>query len=111
MLKTTDNGTTWLAINTGLTSTVVDGKSIIAVTDLAIDPVFTGNLYLTTGHAAYKTTDGGNTWALMNVSSAEITPTSVTVYSKGAPERLHRHGGQRRILQLQLRRQMVFLRR
>ena len=83
VLKTTDNGTTWLTMNTGLTPTVVDGRSIIEVTDLAIDPVFTGNLYLTTGQAAYKTTDGGNTWTMMNVSSAEITPTSVTVYSKG----------------------------
>lgn len=84
VLKSTDNGTTWLAVNTGLAPTVVDGESIIAVTDLAVDPIFTANLYLTTGQAAYKTTDGGNTWALMNVSSAEITPTSVTVYSKGS---------------------------
>src|SRR5437870_2022969 len=59
VFKSTDEGGSWTAINTGLTNP--GGIS------LAIDPRTPTTLYAgTAGSGAFKSTDGGGTWAAVN---------------------------------------------
>ena len=80
VLKTTDNGATWTAMTTGLTPIVVGGQSTFSVTDLAIDPVSPTTLYLAAASGAYKSVDGGETWAALALSTDLVDPTAVAVY-------------------------------
>ena len=62
MYESTDQGATWTAINTGLPSPLdlTGGQGQI----LTVSPSASGNvLYLTSGSAIYKTTNGGASWA------------------------------------------------
>src|SRR5262249_30109106 len=53
--KSTDSGTTWQPINSGLTSTFITG--------LAIDPKTPATLYAAAGAGGFfKTTNGGSSW-------------------------------------------------
>jgi len=70
VFKTTDGGTTWSAINTGLTNTVIQA--------LAISPSNSQVLYAGTGvgGGVFKTTNGGTSWTIMNTG---ITESSIGV--------------------------------
>lgn len=80
VLKTMDNGATWTAMTTGLTPIVVDGQSTFSVTDLVIDPVAPTTLYLAAGSGAYKSVDGGESWAALVLPADSVVPTAVAVY-------------------------------
>jgi hypothetical protein len=54
MYKSTDGGTTWSAVNNGITS--------LDIQALAIDPSTTLTVYAGTQAGLFKTLDGGNTW-------------------------------------------------
>jgi len=59
VLKSTDGGANWSAVNTGLTN--------LSVISLAIDSQTPTTLYAgTAGSGAFKSTDGGGTWAAVN---------------------------------------------
>src|SRR5438094_461849 len=59
VLKSTDGGANWSAVNTGL--------SILSVVSLTIDPQAPTTLYAgTAGSGVFKSTDGGGTWAAVN---------------------------------------------
>ena len=54
VLKTTDSGDSWVAVNHGLTS-----RDVLALT---IDPLKTSTLYAGTKKGAFKSTNGGGRW-------------------------------------------------
>ncbi|MCX6063052.1 MAG: stalk domain-containing protein [Caldiserica bacterium] len=78
--RSTDSGTTWTAVNTGLTDAWV--------TSLAINPATPSTLYAGTEGGICRSTDSGTTWTVVNsglngaVLSLAINPlTSATLYS------------------------------
>ncbi len=82
VLKSTDGGGTWSAINAGLTNIVIHA--------LAIDPARPQTIYAgTDGGGVFKSTDAGNSWSTANTSLGDpyilalaIDPTSPqTVYA------------------------------
>ncbi|MBL8190523.1 MAG: VCBS repeat-containing protein [Acidobacteria bacterium] len=61
--KTTDGGSTWIAVNNGL---VASGQNV-RVNALVVDPKATSTVYAATfGFGVFKTTDGGANWASLN---------------------------------------------
>ena len=70
VFKSTDGGTSWRMINTGLTDT--------GIRALAIDPVTPTTLYAGTccGGGVFKSTDGGERWSAINTG---LTDTNVNV--------------------------------
>jgi photosystem II stability/assembly factor-like uncharacterized protein/surface antigen len=58
IFKSTNGGTNWTAVNTGLTN--------LEVTSLAIDPQTPNTLYAGTGSGIFKSTDGGANWTAIN---------------------------------------------
>jgi photosystem II stability/assembly factor-like uncharacterized protein len=81
VFKSTDGGTTWSAVNSGLTNT--------AVFALAIDPTTPNTLYAGTGGGGvFKSTNGGATWVATgtgptNVRALAINPTTPTTLYAG----------------------------
>ena len=82
VFKSTNGGTNWTAINTGLTNTYVYA--------LAIDPQTPDTLYAgTDGGGVFKSTNGGTNWTAINtgltntyVSALAIDPqTPETLYA------------------------------
>ena len=68
VLKSTNGGGSWSAINAGLTNTDVQA--------LAIDPTTPATLYAgTRGGGVFKSTNGGQSWSAIN---AGLTNTVVT---------------------------------
>ncbi len=64
--KTTDAGTSWNVINTGLTDVAADSNN--RINTLAINPVSPDILYAgLRGAGVFKTTDGGTAWAKASV--------------------------------------------
>jgi photosystem II stability/assembly factor-like uncharacterized protein len=55
VFKSTDGGTSWSAVNTGLTSPTVQA--------LALDPTTPTTLYAGTWGGVFKSTDGGGSWS------------------------------------------------
>lgn len=73
VFKSTDGGTTWTAMNTGL-------PDIPTVTPLAIDPVTPTTVYAGTDDAGvFKSTDGGATWEVMNTGLTSLFVTSLAI--------------------------------
>jgi photosystem II stability/assembly factor-like uncharacterized protein len=63
VFKSTDGGSTWAAVNTGLTEKHVNA--------LAIDPVTPTTVYVGTGRGGvFKSTDGGGSWTAINAGWA-----------------------------------------
>ena len=62
VFKSTDGGTSWAAINSGVTATLI--------LDVAIDPRNASTLYAATYNGLVKTTDGGTNWGPANSSLA-----------------------------------------
>jgi photosystem II stability/assembly factor-like uncharacterized protein len=74
ILKSTNGGASWRAINFGLTST--------AVSSLAIVPQNPSTLYAgTSGSGVFKSTDGGESWG-----STSLPNTFVTALAAGVPD-------------------------
>lgn len=79
MLKSTNSGLNWTAINTGLRN--------LSITALAIDPQVPTILYGGTTQDVFKSTNGGTTWNATNLGNFSIaalaidpqTPTAVYV--------------------------------
>lgn len=59
LLRSTDAGATWTAIQNGLPP---------SLGNLAVDPLQAGTIYTASGGDIYKTVDGGSTWALVSGS-------------------------------------------
>ena len=57
--KSTDGGTTWNAVNSGLPSILLD----VYVSTLAVDPKNAGTLYAGSREGLFKSTDGGTSWS------------------------------------------------
>ncbi|MBI4460725.1 MAG: hypothetical protein HY648_11800 [Acidobacteria bacterium] len=75
VFKSTNGGSSWTAVNTGLTS--------LLVLSLAIDPTSSNTVYAgTIGGGVFKTTDGGAHWSALNSgfpdSSLESMPPLIT---------------------------------
>jgi photosystem II stability/assembly factor-like uncharacterized protein len=66
IFKSTDGGTSWRAINYGLTNVIVYS--------LVIDPVTTTTLYAGTDGGVFKSINGGKNWAAQNNG---IQPTNI----------------------------------
>jgi photosystem II stability/assembly factor-like uncharacterized protein len=90
VLKSTDGGWNWTAINTGLA-----GTSVYA---LAVDPTTPTTLYAGTwhGHGVFKSTNGGENWRAVNagltgtyVNALAIDPKTPTTLYAGT---WHGHG-------------------
>ncbi len=64
VFKSTDGGSTWAAINTGLTNPYVSA--------IAIDPITPNTLYAGTGGKAFKSTDGGTNWVHTGLPSTAV---------------------------------------
>jgi len=62
VFRSTDGGTSWAAVNSGLTATLI--------LDVAIDPQNASTLYAATYNGLVKTTDGGTNWGPANPSLA-----------------------------------------
>src|SRR5262249_472229 len=58
VFKSTDGGTSWSAVNSGLTA--------VHISDVAIDPRNASTLYAATDSGLVKTTDGGTNWSPAN---------------------------------------------
>ncbi len=68
--KTTNGGTSWSTAYNGLVNEVLlamnSGKTDVMVSRLAIDPQTPTTVYAGSGRHVYKSTNGGNTWNLVN---------------------------------------------
>jgi photosystem II stability/assembly factor-like uncharacterized protein len=81
--KSTNGGSSWTAVNTGLTSTIVYS--------LALDPTNSQVVYAGTHGGLCKSTNGGSSWTAVNtgltstynVSSLAIDPTNSRVVYSG----------------------------
>jgi photosystem II stability/assembly factor-like uncharacterized protein len=63
--KSTDGGSTWMGVNTGLTD--------LDVYALAIDPVTPTTVYSgTSGGGVFKSTDGGNSWSAFSAGLSNL---------------------------------------
>jgi photosystem II stability/assembly factor-like uncharacterized protein len=71
VLKTTDNGATWVAKNAGLPTR--------SISDLAVDPSAPANVYIATDNGAFRSTDGGETWTL--TTPADMVCTTLAVHA------------------------------
>jgi photosystem II stability/assembly factor-like uncharacterized protein len=81
VFKSTNDGGTWSAANTGLANTYIQA--------LAIDPTTPTTLYVGTNSSVFKSTNGGGTWSVFNtglltthISALAIDPaTPTTLYA------------------------------
>ncbi len=65
MFKSTDGGTSWLAINKGLA--VLIGTRLTTTTALIVDPVNSNIVYLgTSNDGVFRSADGGSNWSPFN---------------------------------------------
>ncbi len=85
VFRSTDSGTTWAAVNTGLGNTTVFG--------LAVKPDTAGTVYAATNDGVYKTTNAGTSWASANtgltatgITAIAVDPTSTGKVYAGASE-------------------------
>jgi uncharacterized repeat protein (TIGR01451 family) len=69
--KSTDNGTTWAAKNTGLTNSTI--------LSLVIDPLTPTTLFAGTSGGVFKSTDGGSNWSLMNSGLTDLNIKTLTI--------------------------------
>ena len=78
LLKSTDNGATWAAKNSGL--------PLACINNLAVDPLTPANLYVATNMGAYRSTDAGETWMAMALPQDNLICTALTLdpYHPGA---------------------------
>jgi photosystem II stability/assembly factor-like uncharacterized protein len=82
VFKSTDGGSTWNAVTTGL----FDNSDVLA---LAIDPTTPGTLYAATlGDFVFKSTDGGMSWRAVN-SGLPAQPISALALDPTAPGTLY----------------------
>ncbi len=71
VLKSTNGGENWTAMNTGLTS--INVNSLVNVYALAIDPNTPATVYAGTyGGGVFKSTNGGENWTTMNTGLTSI---------------------------------------
>jgi photosystem II stability/assembly factor-like uncharacterized protein len=75
VFQSTDAGSTWNPVNTGLPPT----DSFPTITALAIDPLTPTTLYAA-GGTVFKSTDGANTWTSVN--------TDLPTFDDGSPQNL-----------------------
>jgi photosystem II stability/assembly factor-like uncharacterized protein len=88
VFKSSDGGTSWTAINTGL-------PSGISVSTLVISPMNPSTLYVGTNQDVFKTSDGGESWRALNltrsVTAMLIDPqTPSRLYAAGACNGVYR---------------------
>ena len=86
VLKTTDGGSTWTTVNSGLPKGVVQTPNFsrfsgqplapLAPTDpvqaLAIDPTNPATLYVGTPRGVFNTTDGGQSWMASGLATQSV---------------------------------------
>ncbi len=72
--KSTDAGSTWSLLNTGLTNTYY-------IYDIAPNPQNANIIYLATYYGIYKTTNGGTSWAVSGLASYTIN--DILVHPRG----------------------------
>jgi len=71
VFKSTDGGSSWVAINTGLNHPDVRA--------LAIDPQAPNTLYAATNGGVYKSTDGGAGWSAVNAGLADLSIVTLAI--------------------------------
>lgn len=69
--KSTDAGTSWTRVNTGLSN--------LSVWSLAVDPRTAGTVYATTDHGVFKSTNAGASWTAVNKGLANTNVEAVVV--------------------------------
>jgi hypothetical protein len=72
VFKSTNGGSSWSAINNGLT----DAPYVFS---LAIDPTNSQNVYAGTDGGVFKSTTGGTSWSLVNSSLTAVSATSLAI--------------------------------
>jgi photosystem II stability/assembly factor-like uncharacterized protein len=75
LLRSTDAGATWTAIQNGLPP---------SLGNLAVDPLQAGTIYTASGGDIYKTVDGGSTWTLVSSAFHNQTVQWLTAAPSGA---------------------------
>lgn len=101
VLKSTDGGRHWNAVNNGLLqSTFAGPKPDLGRPVLAIDPLTPATLYAATRAGVFKTTDAGATWSSVNSGLTGFEPRVLAIDSRtptnlyvgglmGDPDRSH----------------------
>ncbi len=82
VLKSTDGGATWSAVNTGLPQHTQDiTTAYTAIYALAVDPVDPATLYAGTDDGVFKSSDGGGTWSAFNAGLTYLYVESLVIDS------------------------------
>jgi len=77
LLKTTDGGASWNAVNSGLP---VSGNGIYSgLNGLAIDPQNSSNVYAATTGGVFKSADGGTSWAAVNAGLTNLSVNTLNI--------------------------------
>jgi photosystem II stability/assembly factor-like uncharacterized protein len=84
VFKSTDAGTTWRAVNSGMESMT----PFVSAYALAVDPTTSGTLYASTSSGLFKSTDAATTWNRVNSVSAE-TPIRALVIAAQTPSAIY----------------------
>ena len=79
VMKSTDGGDTWQAINTGLPS------DDIAVYQILLHPYDSQTLYIVTGEGLFRSFDGGNSWGSFG-AGLPVPRVSSLAFLPGTPE-------------------------
>jgi len=88
ILRTTDGGTTWTNITTGLPSLVNLGINQIAVSASDPNTIWICLGGYSSGNKVFRSTDGGGTWTNISGTLANI-PVNTIVYEKNSPDRVY----------------------
>ena len=64
--KTTNGGTSWTAMNNGMSGSFANYVNAIAIDPLNTSTIYAGHGYATTGGSIDKTTNGGSNWSPVN---------------------------------------------
>jgi photosystem II stability/assembly factor-like uncharacterized protein len=78
IFKSTDDGASWVAVNSGLPTSFKDGSQKYLTTTIVIDPVDPGTLY-TNGSGVFRSTDGGANWNAVNSGLAALVVNTLAI--------------------------------
>lgn len=81
VLKSTDNGENWIAVNTGLPPAALNVRTLL------LDPQREGHIYAgTQGAGVYMSTDGGQNWQAVNQGFVDVPTPNVGALSLYQPD-------------------------
>lgn len=78
IFKSTDDGASWAAVNSGLPMSFQDGSWKYLTTSLVIDPADPETLY-TNGSGVFRSTDGGANWNAVNTGLTTLAVNTLAI--------------------------------